>query len=573
MPFVVLSCLTLLRAQSPPQAEKAPEPLVRSRANAVAVDVVVTERADKPVLNLQKQDFVVMENGQRQSVDYFEEHTAVDAPAAALPALPPHVYSNQPAAPPSDAVNVLLLDSLNTSEADQAFVHKQTMNFLLNMNPNTRVAVFALNTRLRLLQGFTADSSLLRAALNGKDAAPGTTPASRTRDDDLRDKEELSIIQEMVGNSDGFNQEPTKAIARSQADVAATQGGNRAAETLTALRQLAAALAAVPGRKNLIWFASSFPVSIFPNGSVRQTLSNGREIPDVLRQTVNLLTQSKIAIYPVSAQGILADPTTDAESGGQPSGADFEKNPLQQTPANSANMASMEQLATDTGGQAIYSTNDLGKAMAHAIQNGAHYYTLVYTPSNSKLDGKFRRIDVKLTEGRYKLAYRRGYYADEESVTAVAPASDPLPPLLAHGMPSSTQIVYQVRVLPANPQPGANEPRAGGNTRLGGPLTRYKVDFAIPIASLNLSEGQNGERSGKVEVALIAYGKTGSAVNWTAGQMSLTLSAASYAAAQKSGIPAHLQIDLPNTDAYLTTGVYALDARRAGTLEIPLPSR
>jgi VWFA-related protein len=70
------------------------------------------------------------------------------------------------------------------------------------------------------------------------------------------------------------------------------------------------------------------------------------------------------------------------------------------------------QLSADTGGEANYSTNDLTKAIAQAIQNGAHCYTLVYTPTNTKMDGKFRHIYVKPIQGKSKLAYGRGYYAD-----------------------------------------------------------------------------------------------------------------------------------------------------------------
>jgi hypothetical protein len=43
-----------------------------------------------------------------------------------------------------------------------------------------------------------------------------------------------------------------------------------------------------------------------------------------------------------------------------------------------------------------------------------------------------------------------------------------------------------------------------------------------------------------------------------------------YAAIQKSGVPAHMEIDLPNTDVYLETGVYDWSTGKTGTLEIPL---
>jgi len=49
--------------------------------------------------------------------------------------------------------------------------------------------------------------------------------------------------------------------------------------------------------------------------------------------------------------------------------------------------------------------------MTEAINSGSHYYTLTYTPTNTKKNGKYRRIELKASDGNYKLAYRRGYYA------------------------------------------------------------------------------------------------------------------------------------------------------------------
>jgi len=425
-----LICFALIpiAAQSPVPASSSQTPLIQTSAQAVAVDVLVTNGSGEPVLGLTKQSFEILEDGKPQAIDLFEEHTApASAPAFTPLQLPPHVYTNLPTAPPSDSVNILLLDSLNTPEADQAFVHRQVADFLKNMQSGTRIAVFTLNTKLHLIQGFTTDSSLLMAALNSKAAAPGTAPASRTREDDLRDKEELSIIGEMVGNSEGLNQEALKSNARSMALHATTQAGDRSSLTLAALQQLARAMAAVPGRKNLFWFATTFPVSIFPNGASRQTLSNGKEIGDAVRLTAGLLTEAKVAVYPVSAQGIIVDHTTNADSAGQPNGDTFETAPKQEAPANSANTGAMEQLASDTGGVALYTSNNLSQAMSHAIQNGTHYYTLVYTPPNSKMDGKFHRIEIKLIEGKARLSYRRGYYADSTSDTKTATASDPCP--------------------------------------------------------------------------------------------------------------------------------------------------
>jgi VWFA-related protein len=549
-------------------------PSIRTNAQAVAVDVVVINGSDEPIPVLHQRDFQIFEDGKPQTIDLFEEHTAsASAPSVAPLELPPHVYTNQPAAPQSDAVNVLLLDSLNTPEADQAYVHKQVMDFLRNMQPGTRIAIFTLNTKLRLLQGFTADSSLLCAALDSKDAAPGTTTSSRTRNDDLRDKEELSMIAAMSNTGGADAELPVKSINHSMEQQSTARAGQRSTITLAALQQLARAMAAFPGRKNLIWFATSFPVSIFPNGPLRQTLANGKEIGDTVRQTADLLTQAKVAVYPVSAQGILVDNTTNADSGGQPVGDDFERNPSQQAPANAANAAAMEQLAADTGG-VFYTSNNLAEVVARAVQNGSHFYTLVYTPPSTQMDGKFHRIEIRLIDSRAKLSYRRGYYADlangSNADAKTAPAADPLPQLLARGLPSSTQVLFQARVVPLVPQPAADSPRLGGNAKLTGPLVRFKVDLAVNPATVALILAPDLTHNGKIEVALVAYDQTGKPVNWTGETLGLILPPASYAQVQRVGIPIHLQIDLPNADVSLTTGVYDLDANKAGTLEIPV---
>jgi hypothetical protein len=69
------------------------------------------------------------------------------------------------------------------------------------------------------LQEFTPDTSLLIAAVNSKAAAPGTTIDSRTRDDDLRDTEEVS----MTSHAD--HPEAAEAVARSLAEQAGKQAG------------------------------------------------------------------------------------------------------------------------------------------------------------------------------------------------------------------------------------------------------------------------------------------------------------------------------------------------------------
>jgi VWFA-related protein len=549
------------------------------------VDVVVTKGSDEPVLALHKQDFEVKENGKPVAIDYFEEHTAKALPPGALsplPKMPPNVYTNVPPEPESDSVNVLLLDSLNTEKPDQSYVHGQILNFLKNMQPGVRCAIFTLGSKLRFVQGFTTDSSVMLAALNDKKTGvfPENDPSSRSRADDQADKDRIATMVTMMN---GHMTAGIGAVAEAQADSSSFQYGVRTSMTLEALQYLARYLGGVPGRKNLIWFASSFPVTVFPTSAQTEVMNRIHVNVNEVKQTADLFTSSKVAVYPIGAEGMMNDHWMEASGagagGGSPNvsgasvgGATLNSiaGPGGEADARAMRITAMEQLAADSGGKAFFNTNDLNAAMTRAINDGAHYYTLVYTPTNKKMDGQYRRIEVKLNQGKYKLAYRRGYNADDSLAQDVEPETDPLHPLLMHGLPSATQLLYGVRVVPASPQPEPSATRAGKNPKLAGPVTRYNVDFMIRWTDVELQPTQQQTRAGKIQVDLLAYDGEGKAVNWTGGTQAMNLKPEIYTAIQKSGIPAHIEIDLPNTDLYLVTGVYDWSTGKAGTLEIPI---
>ena len=81
---------------------------------------------------------------------------------------------------------------------------------------------------------------------------------------------------------------------------------------------------------------------------------------------------------------------------------------------------SMQEIAEQTGGTAYINNNDLKDAVTSAVENGASYYTLAFAPGGKKLDGHFRRIQVKLDKGGYTLSYRRGYFADPTNKPSVS---------------------------------------------------------------------------------------------------------------------------------------------------------
>ena len=544
--FFLLAAASIQAQNTPSQANSNTQvPTIKTEANVVLVDVVVAQGKGEPVVGLQKEDFQVREDGHPQRISFFEEHTGGTVAPIALPPMPPGVFTNYPTIRTTDSINVLLLDSLNTQASDQTYVRPQMVKYLraeLSAPTGARLAIFTLGQKFRMVRGFTSDSSAsLKALLDPKSGTeakfePQTASGARMASENLV----CAGIRSPMGQAacrDFMNEER------------AERTGDRVAMTLQAFQALARYLALFPGRKNVMWISGTFPISFFP-----ETNPHGghRKYQSEIRQTADLLTADQVAVYPISATGLTGEEATSADEHGRL---------VREENSALSQQIAMETLAQETGGKPFYNTNDLSNAMKEAIDIGSHYYTLTYTPTNTKKDGKFRRIEVKGTNGSYKLAYRHGYYTETpESEPGIArdAASDPLLPLMSFGMPDFAEILYKVRVA-ALEGSGADPTKS---------VARYGVNFAISPQDVKVETSTDGVRSGSIEVGVIAYDGDGKALNAVSKRIPIHLQPNVFAALQGVGFQLHEEIDLPEGDVFLQTGIYDLMAHHAGTLGI-----
>jgi VWFA-related protein len=82
-------------------------------------------------------------------------------------------------------------------------------------------------------------------------------------------------------------------------------------------------------------------------------------------------------------------------------------------PHEGANASVAKKIADETGGRMIVvnSEKHLADAFDQISQELRSQYTLGYYPTNSALDGKFRKVKVETTEHDLKVLTRKGYYA------------------------------------------------------------------------------------------------------------------------------------------------------------------
>jgi VWFA-related protein len=522
---------------APPPAQ-APKPAVTLHASTqlVVVDVVVTDKNRKPVHGLKQTDFALTEDNAPQALNHFEEHSAL-TPAEAtkfqeMPKLPPGMFTNYTPESVNGAVTILLLDTLNTPVKDQMFVRQQLLAYLNSAAPGTRIAIFGLTSRLIILQGFTTDPAVLKTVASKKtgksspllqDAVGGGGIQNSTADD----MEDAGMPADTVAN-----------VRQFEAETQSFQTQLRVKYTLEAMSQLARYLSSIPGRKNLIWFSGSFPVSIFPDDTLKDPFAVMADSSEEFRNTVNLLARSQVAVYPIDARGLFNSAVFDAATT-----RNYARNPsrMQQDmnkfgSDTASEHSTMSEMAEGTGGHAFYNTNGLAQAVAAAIDEGSNFYTLTYTPANPNRNGEFRKIKVQLARQGFNLAYRHGYYADDQAkgppepkgqpkqtnvtdaaVTAAAvSAQQNMRGAMMRGSPTPTEILMKVGVFPKGPAGQSEDKPADGNIlseKTHGPFRRYSVTYAINPGDITFLRKPDGKIHADFELVIFVFDPDGVLVN------------------------------------------------------------
>jgi VWFA-related protein len=583
-----------------PALPQTSSPSLTTGTKLVVVDVVVTDNKQNPVHNLTASDFTVLENNVPEHIKSFEEHTTARAAKPEPPlVLPPSNFTNYTSVPANTALNILLLDTLNTPNDAQIYVRNQIRLFLKKSPPNVPLAIFGLSSRLWLLQPFTADPRLLQAAVDHK--TPRTSPLmDNAATGDKSDSFSLEIAE---GHT------PPYIVQRMQQFEAEHSSDNlqlRTRYTLNALNQMARYLAGLPGRKNLIWFSGSFPISILPDANILNPFAITADSSDKFRQTTDLLAESQVAVYPIDARGLAGPSVYSVESAGrqydpkldpnQGRNQDVFTNHLNDSiRQNADDNSTMLQMAEQTGGHAYIDTNGLADAVARSIEAGSNYYTLTYSPTDHANDGKFRRIQLKLRRDGYALSYRRGYYADAPaSAPASAPGTvsnavphlvplaavptahvaDPIHNAMIFGSPVPTQITLKVLVVPAAGHP--EDTLASGNIASGnitGPYRRYDVTIAADPSAIIFTPAADGNHHASVLFRTYVYSPDGRLINTSSRVDDADLTPALYKLALHSGLFFHQEISVPvRGEFYLRIGVHDVTADHDGAVEIPLAS-
>jgi Ca-activated chloride channel homolog len=305
--------LTIIATLAPSAQSRGPqlaEPVFRSGASLVALNVTVTDAAKRYVTGLTANDFAIYENGVQQDVRFFES-TSV----------------------PIDLI--ILIDTSSSMRPRMDTVHKAALGFLSTLRAGDRGAVVTFNDGVDVLKPLTDDRASLEEAVRQTVARGGTA----------------------LNNA---------------LYVAIKQFGRQAVSTGEIRRQAIA------------------------------VLSDGADTASVISydDVLDLARASGVNVYPIALEA----PTTAPD----PMAGD-----------RSQTHYLLRQLARETGAQAFFPAGitNLASVYDDIARELSSQYSLAYAPTDTRPDGQFRRIAIRMTSRTdLRPRARTGYVINFSSV-------------------------------------------------------------------------------------------------------------------------------------------------------------
>ena len=424
-------------------SQSQPQPTFRTEANYVRVDVYATTRDGRPIEDLRRDEFEVLEDKVPQTVDQF---ATVRIQGGGRPTGRPDPRTpeeNRQAATDARArVFILFLDAMHVDRTASIKIASPVTDALRNLlGADDLLAVVSPGMSLRALT-FTRQMATIENALSrpwgGRDQVNFQDP----------------VEQRYAECYPGIPRQPgTIATDRGIAQEMILR--RREAHTLDALEELITYLRDAREERKAVLIITNGWRLYRPNDNLRRSVRD--EVPSApqvavdprsgrltteptgtasranacdndrlslasldhetrFRRILDQANRANVSFYPVDPRGIVAfddDILPVAGVGQNPVlSPDQERSRLEER------SGSLHTMAERTDGVAVVATNDFALGLRRMITDLSAYYLLGYY-STGKLDGNFHAITVRVTRPGVEVRARRGYLA---ATTVSAPA-------------------------------------------------------------------------------------------------------------------------------------------------------
>ena len=458
---VTLAAL-LLSAHALAQSQRVPG-AIRVQVTLVPINVVVTDQNDKPVTDLTRDDFVILEDGVRQAVAHFSLQTLAavapepEATKARLRKVPTASLEPQTRRTfiillgrgrlqqPSKAVDRLIA-FVKGDLLPQDMVAVMGWNRATDFTTDHEKVVQVLERFKKYHEGVEAKMALrfsglaaiygskeipknlqpdvdrifnVPGALNARHLPPGSVADAGKMKDDARQATEG--LQRMEADTAGLMSSLDQLQVDSLTDLSFDDYVSSNAQTMQDVQNLYTAieyLRYMDGEKHLLFFTEQgiFLPRLDNDKSLAAMANDARVTIDTFQTGgVDPAGLPSAATPPAMAGGASGMSGGGGRAGGGGGGAGAGGGGRQARAGNASRMfalSSLRNIATMTGGRSSIH-GDIGKALTTLNDVTRTEYLLGYYPSNPNWDGKYRNLVVRVRRPGLKVSYRRGYYARE----------------------------------------------------------------------------------------------------------------------------------------------------------------
>jgi VWFA-related protein len=393
-----------LYAQQPQTQAPAQPRMFRSSTALVEVDAIMLDKAGKFVPGLKADDVTLFEDGKPQKIQQFYMVT--------------HDFGNAPGAPVSEYADqadfkthrlfVILFDEgglanesmMRAKKGAEQFVREQMADqdaggiyvnngmyhSLLTTDKIQLIAGIhavkpAFDTRQRLLSSFR-EFPQIGSETDARRIADGAIEVTKQMAADACQNDPMDCRME------GGQAEVENKIQQ-KANLYVRQARTLTSQTVDNLEHVARGLGRLPGRKTVIFITEGFFVD---------------EARPTLQMVAGEAARNGVTIYSIDARGLInsMSPNPDVVRREQGRTTSFD------TGEDAAGM-----LTAGTGGFMVRGVDDMSRAFGLIAHDTSTYYVIGYQPDNAKMDGKFRKIEVKTSRADVQVRARKGYVATD----------------------------------------------------------------------------------------------------------------------------------------------------------------
>jgi VWFA-related protein len=389
-----------LQGQNPPAQSGSQQPTFRATTNLVEVDVIVLDGAGRFVPGLLAEDLTLLEDGKPQPIQQFYMVTHDPTRPAA---------SGQPGAPSEERAHrvfVILFDEGHLAIDSIQRVKVGAEHFLREQfGPGDLGGVVVAGgmfrgrlttSRTELINGVQAvkpeidNRQALLAPFREFPRIPSEVDAYRIEGGARELVDQLGVeacrAEAFLCQDSGGLQQVENMIQK-KARHYVRQARVLTTNALQNLDGVISSLSVIPGRKTIVLLSEGFFVE---------------ESRSQLQMLAARAARGGTTIYSIDGRG---------QTGGSSPPSDVVSSSMGRSTAFDTGDDGPTILTEGTGGFAVRNVDDISRAFGLVARDTSTYYVIGYQPSNTTMDGKFRKIEVRANTSGLKVRARKGYVA------------------------------------------------------------------------------------------------------------------------------------------------------------------